>query len=77
MANLTPEMKDISFNNSFGFRPMPGTCELCTFGRGAHAEFCVRLRVSDNAPKAASSKLMSPGLIGDTITVRKPLRYRL
>lgn len=44
MANLTREMKDISFNNSFGFRPRENMCcELCLFGTGEHATFCVGL----------------------------------
>lgn len=41
MANLTREMKDISFNNSFGFRPKAETCcNACVFGTGEHAGWC-------------------------------------
>lgn len=67
---LTREMRDISFNNSFGFRPKAEyCCDACAFGsRYEHGELCTGWVVKRPAT--------APRKCGETITVRKPRRFR-
>jgi hypothetical protein len=59
-------MRDM-VSNHFGFRPKPDTCcEMCVFGSGEHAPFCV-----------VWLKKFANMFTGGTITIRKPQRYRM